>query len=125
MVGQAEKVSAGVDGDSDIFDRGHLNHYTMNIPGLDAEVVGLFLAQLPETISMIEAARTASDWKLATHTLKGSASSVGARRINQLAASLEDLTVDGEEGLKALRIQMLKAAAAEFRETAGLHFRSS
>ncbi|WP_373503264.1 Hpt domain-containing protein [Aestuariivirga sp.] len=124
MMGQAEKVPAGAACDPDIFDRDHLNHYTMSIPGLDAEVVGLFLAQLPETISMIECARSAADWKLATHTLKGSASSVGARRINQIAASLEELRVDGEEKVKALRIQLLKAAAAEFRETAGLHFRT-
>ena len=75
---------------------------------------------------MIEAARTASDWKLATHTLKGAAASVGAPRIRELAACRSrDLGFDGDEAVRALRIQLLKAAAAEFRETAGRHFPSA
>ena len=51
-----------------------------NMP--EAEVVGLFLGQLPATLALIEAAETAADWKLATHTLKGSAASIGARRLS-------------------------------------------
>lgn len=104
--------------DADILDQAHLHHYTMNIPDLAAEVVALFLGQMPETIAAIESASDAAAWRLATHTLKGAASSVGAGRIRALATELEDLGFHGDDPVRLLRIQALKAAAAEFREVA-------
>lgn len=102
---------------SEVFDQAHLAHYTMNIPELAAEVVGLFLTQLPSTLAMIETAASTADWKLATHSLKGASASIGARRLQKLALELEDLGFDGDRDVRALRIQVLKAAVVEFRET--------
>ena len=102
---------------SEVFDRAHLAHYTMNNPALEAEIIGLFLMQLPSTIEMLEKATAAADWKLYTHTLKGSAASVGARRLQRLAIELEEMTLDGDDNVRALRLQSLRAAVAEFRET--------
>lgn len=100
-----------------VFDRAHLAHYTMNIAELEAEVVGLFLVQLPETISAIAAAATAADWKLTTHTLKGACSSIGAQRLHALAVQLEETPFEGEEALRRLRLKAVEAAAQEFRDT--------
>jgi HPt (histidine-containing phosphotransfer) domain-containing protein len=102
--------------ESDIFDKDHLSHYTMNLPELAAEVVALFIGQLPLTLAEIEAAASHPEWRMATHALKGAASSVGAGRIRQLAAELEDMGFDVDDPVRLLRIQALKAAVAEFRE---------
>ena len=54
----------------------------------------------------------------AAHTLKGSAAAVGALKLQNLAACLELLAFPGEPDVRLLRLQGLKAAAAEFREAA-------
>ena len=100
------------------FDRAHLDHYTMQNQELAFEVVGLFLAQLPVTITLIEAAVAADDWKFATHALKGSAAAVGAWKLHSLAGVLEKLPFPGDDSIRLLRIQALKAAAVEFRDLA-------
>ncbi len=102
--------------ESDIFDQAHLNHYTMNLPELAAEVVALFLEQVPKTLGEIEAAASPAEWRMATHALKGAASSVGAKRTRQLAAELEDMGFTPHDPVRLLRVQALKAAVAEFRD---------
>lgn len=113
-VGRRRSDGAG----RDAFDRAHLDHYTMQNQELAAEVLGLFLAQLPTTVKLIEAAGAFEDWKFATHALKGSAAAVGAWRLHQLAADLEKLAFPGDANVRLLRIQALKAAIAEFRQLA-------
>jgi HPt (histidine-containing phosphotransfer) domain-containing protein len=98
------------------FDRAHLDHYTMQNQDLAVEVVGLFLAQLPATLHLLESATAAEEWKFATHALKGSAAAVGAWKLHHLAANLEKLAFPGDADIRLLRIQALKAAAAEFRD---------
>ena len=89
----------------------------MNSTELESEIIGLFLAQLPSTVDMLERADTAADWKLYTHTLKGSAAAVGARRLQLLAIELEAMPVEADNNVRSLRLQSLRAAVAEFRET--------
>ena len=101
----------------EVFDRAHLSRYTMDSADLEREILGLFLLQLPSTIESIERAETAADWKLATHTLKGAAASIGAKRLQAISAELERLTVEDDSNVRLLRIQALKAAVAEFTET--------
>jgi HPt (histidine-containing phosphotransfer) domain-containing protein len=84
---------------------------------LEREILGLFLTQLPRTIALIEAAQSNADWKLYTHTLKGSAAAIGARRLQSIAIDLEVLGFEGDLQIRALRLRVLQAAAAEFRET--------
>lgn len=101
-----------------VFDRRHFSHYTMHDQRLAAEVLGLFLAQLPATMQLLDAAATAEDWKQAAHALKGSAAAVGARRLQSMAADLEAMPFPMEAPIRLLRLQALKAAASEFRDTA-------
>lgn len=104
--------------DSAVFDRLGLEHNTMHDQRLAAEVLGLFLAQLPATLQLLDEAATTADWKFAAHTLKGSCMAVGAQKLQNLAACLEVLAFPGDPQLRVLRLQGLKAAAAEFREAA-------
>ena len=102
----------------EVLDRPHLEHYTMHDQRLAAEVLGLFLAQLPATLRLVEKAETAVDWRFATHALKGSAAAVGAQRLRDLALGLEALAFPGDLPVRLLRVQAIKVAAAEFREVA-------
>lgn len=104
--------------DSAVFDRLGLEHNTMHDQRLAAEVLGLFLAQLPATLRLLDEAATANDWKFAAHTLKGSCMAVGAQKLHNLAACLELMAFPGDADVRLLRLQGLKAAAAEFREAA-------
>ena len=67
----------------------HLSRYTLGNRTLDAEVLALFAAQLPDTILALRCARGESDWRIAAHTLKGSARAVGAWRLAELAEQAE------------------------------------
>lgn len=99
-----------------VFDRRHFEHYTMHDQRLAAEVMGLFLAQLPSTLQLLEEAASGAAWKFAAHALKGSAAAVGAGKLHGLAQALEAMAFPGEDQLRLLRLQAVKAAAAEFRE---------
>jgi HPt (histidine-containing phosphotransfer) domain-containing protein len=72
--------------DSAVFDRLGLEHNTMHDQRLAAEVLGLFLAQLPATLQLLDEAATIAEWKFAAHTLKGSCAAVGAQKLQNLAA---------------------------------------
>jgi HPt (histidine-containing phosphotransfer) domain-containing protein len=72
-----------------ILDREHLAQYTMGDPQLAAEIVGLFLTQMPATLALLRSAANPREWRLAAHTLKGSAMAVGAMRIARIAEDLE------------------------------------
>ena len=98
-------------------DREHLSHYTMGIEELAAEIVGLFLVQMPSILAMLRSATSPADWKLATHTLKGSARAVGAMRIAGIAAELETLDISDSEARQPL-VEALDAEVAAVREAA-------
>ena len=100
-----------------VLDREHLAHYTMGNEELAAEIVGLFLVQMPSILAMLRSATSAADWKLATHTLKGSARSVGAMRIAQIAVELERLDIADGEARQPL-VDALDAEIAAVREAA-------
>lgn len=104
--------------DSAVFDRLGLEHNTMHDQRLAAEVLGLFLAQMPATLQLLDQAGTAADWKFAAHTLKGACAAVGAQKLHNLAACLETLAFPGDPQLRLLRLQGLKTAAAEFAQAA-------
>lgn len=116
----AAKLKPGAD--SAVFDRRGLEYNTMQDQKLAEEVLGLFLIQLPSTLAELEGARTPAQWKFAAHALKGAAAAVGAQKLQNLACCLEGLAFPGDASLRLLRLQGLKAAAAEFREAARLAF---
>lgn len=94
-------------------DLDHLRRYTLGDKALEDEVLGLFLAQLPETIAALRSAATERDWKMAAHTLKGSSRAVGAWRIARLAQQAEALVCSAEPEACSDAISKLEAAASE------------
>lgn len=72
-------------------DLAHLRTYTMGDLDLEREILALFLAELPKSIAALKAAQNAKDWHMATHTLKGSALSIGAGRLAAASAAAERL----------------------------------
>jgi len=98
----------------------HLSHYTLGSEELAAEIVGLFLVQMPSILAMLRSATSPADWKLATHTLKGSALAVGAMRIARIAGELEKLDVADWEARQPL-VDALDAEVAAVREAVQSH----
>ena len=96
-------------------DLAHLRRYTLGDKALEDEVIGLFLAQLPETIAALRSAATERDWKMAAHTLKGSSRAIGAWRMAQLAQQAEALVCSAEPAACSDAIIKLEAAASEAR----------
>lgn len=95
MAQSAAKKSGRTGASQVIFDRTHLAQYTMESPDLEREIVGLFMAQLPAILERLLNVSSRADWRMATHTLKGSALAIGACRIGEFAKKLEP--VDGLE----------------------------
>lgn len=101
-----------------VFDRTLLNDYSMQNHDLAAEILNLFLVQLPVMLEALAAAATHTEWSFATHTLKGSAAAVGALRLQQLAAELEAMPFPGDGNVRLLRVQAVRTAAADLRRAA-------
>jgi len=111
-------VPVAATGRAAIFDRAHLTHYTMENYELEQEIVALFLQQLPKTIVMLKTAKSHDDWKLAAHTLKGSAAAVGANRINALAIEIERFSFGWEPKTSKKLLLALDQAVAQFQKAA-------
>jgi HPt (histidine-containing phosphotransfer) domain-containing protein len=101
-----------------VFDLEHLQRYTMDNDSLFKELMGLFLEQVPAIRKQLDAAKDAQAWKLATHTLKGSASAMGANGICATAAALESIGVDGNALRKQALLEALDERWTEFKATA-------
>ena len=80
-----------------IFDRSHLAQYTLDSPELEREIIGLFVAQLPAILDRLQNGDSREDWRIATHTLKGSALAIGACKIGDLARKLEPVNSPEQE----------------------------
>ncbi len=103
-----------------VLDWEHLSQYTMADAQLEREIIGLFLVQMPSTLAMLRSAASPQDWKLATHTLKGSAMAVGAMRIARIAAELEKLDIAENKARQTL-LAALDAEIAAVREVGQSH----
>lgn len=90
-----------------------------NLPLVDRLISG-FQKSLASSISQIEAARQAEDWRtleLTAHRLKGEAGNLGAVAIRELASQLES-AAGGHSADVAALVSDLAAAAATFQSTA-------
>ena len=101
----------------DPLDIEHLSRYTLSDRNLEREILSLFCEQLPKSLQAIRMARSPKEWQIATHTLKGSARSVGAWYVAELAAEAENaghqrMSPKDEEALLA----RLEAAATEVKQ---------
>ena len=99
-----------------VFDRDHLARYTLQNAELEMEIIRLFLDQLPVSIAHLRNAGNLTDWKLATHTLKGAAAAIGATRIHELAAALEACKPGPDGAEIASLIASLDKAVEQFRQ---------
>ena len=108
---------------AEVLDRAHLAHYTMENPALEREIIELFLSQLPVTLASLKQAGNQAEWKLATHTLKGSAAAVGATRINGIAADLEILRFDVDVKKSRNLVASLEKAIEQFSKMAARIYR--
>jgi HPt (histidine-containing phosphotransfer) domain-containing protein len=89
----------------------HLRRYTLGNRDLELEVLHLFVGQAPQTFGQLAAAQDAVRWKIAAHTLKGSARAVGAERIAALAQAAEH--IDPRQTERAQIVAELEEAIAE------------
>jgi HPt (histidine-containing phosphotransfer) domain-containing protein len=71
------------------FDREHFNNQTFGDPGLQREIIGLFLKQLDDAAASLSEPMTVAAWRYLAHTLKGAAAAVGAVSLAKLAAAWE------------------------------------
>jgi HPt (histidine-containing phosphotransfer) domain-containing protein len=77
-------------------DFGHLARYTLGDKALEHEVLQLFLAEVPVTLGRLRSAHSDSAWRMAAHTIKGSARAVGAWKVAALAEEAEGVAADEE-----------------------------
>lgn len=92
----------------------HLRRYTLGDLQLERDVLDLFAGELPKTLAALETANTEKEWKMASHTLKGSARAVGAWRVARAATAAErhpeSLT---DAGLRGQLISAVEASVDE------------
>ena len=73
----------------EIFDLAHLRRYTDNDLELECELLTLFRLQIRQYAERLALITDPEEWRIATHSIKGAARSVGARRIAGVAEMLE------------------------------------
>ena len=73
-------------------DLAHLRRFTLGDHSLELEILDLFITQAPITLAALNSAGTDRDWRIAAHTLKGSARAVGAWPVAQLAERAEAMS---------------------------------
>ncbi|OYW54126.1 MAG: hypothetical protein B7Y80_13600 [Hyphomicrobium sp. 32-62-53] len=92
-------------------DHVHLRRYTMGDLQLEREVLDLFASELPRTLASLQSASTINDWKMAAHTLKGSARTVGAWRVAAAAVDAERISnaIEDPSGKQAVLVSCERA----------------
>jgi HPt (histidine-containing phosphotransfer) domain-containing protein len=93
----------------------HLRRFTLGDKSLELEILGLFIEQVPMTLESLKSALTEQDWKMAAHTLKGSARAVGAWRLAKLSERAERLGGPSDRTACSLVLREIEEAAAEAR----------
>jgi HPt (histidine-containing phosphotransfer) domain-containing protein len=97
-------------------DLAHLGRYTLGDRGLELEILGLFVDQLPITIAALREAETEKDWGMAAHTLKGSARAVGAWALATIAEDAEQMRGMPTATARAAVVGRLEEAARIARD---------
>jgi HPt (histidine-containing phosphotransfer) domain-containing protein len=91
----------------------HLSRYTLGERALEREVLELFCSQSSIYLQRLQAARSDKDWKDAAHSLKGSATAIGAWRAAAAAASAEALSGEALSQARALRLREIESSLQE------------
>jgi HPt (histidine-containing phosphotransfer) domain-containing protein len=77
-------------------DRAYFARFTMGNAALEREVLELFATQVPLYLERLRAAQFGKDWKDAAHTIKGSASAIGAWRLARFAEMAEKIDIGAD-----------------------------
>ena len=114
----SREADAGREGHAtEAIDRSYLARFTLGNIALEREVLQLFAEQLPRYVAQMRAADSDKEWKVAVHTIKGSALAVGAQRLAGAAQTAERLDLEAAPGDRArLRRQAADAIAAAAEE---------
>jgi HPt (histidine-containing phosphotransfer) domain-containing protein len=97
-----------LDGGAKPVDLVHLSRQTMGDPGLEAEVLRMFLTQARTCLEAWKRAESDAGRKEAAHALKGSARAIGAFGLADHAASAEE---GGSHDIGALEAEMDRVLA--------------
>lgn len=98
-------------GTARVLDWVHLRHQAAGDVDLMREVLGLFLEQGEKVVTALETVDDLADWKLHTHTLKGSARGIGAFEVAAAAELCEQAPLD-RSNLLPLRVALAAARSA-------------
>ena len=102
----------------DPVDRAYLARFTLGNAALEREVLELFAAQAPVYLQRLREASCIKAWREATHTIKGSASAIGAWRLARLAEMAEKVDVEADTALREAHRDEAVAAVAMATEEA-------
>ena len=91
----------------------HLSRYTLGERALEREVLALFCSQSSIYIERLHTARSDKDWKDAAHSLKGSATAIGAWRTAAAAANAEALSSEASSEARAVRLREIESSVRE------------
>ena len=80
---------------------------------LEREVLELFCSQSSIYIERLHTARSDKDWKDAAHSLKGSATAIGAWRTAAAAANAEALSSEASSEARAVRLREIESSVRE------------
>lgn len=76
-------------GDNQLIDRPFLKHQTMERVELATEILEMFRAQMEQHLEQLNHLEEGPLFKVRVHTIKGASHGVGARKLAQLATSIE------------------------------------
>ena len=98
-------------------DRKHLAAYTLGDPQLEAEILSLFLDQLPDIQLQLEGLKTSAEWRDIAHKLKGSARAVGAIDVARLAEEAESSADPADRAILLERLDVAFRAVNHYVDT--------
>jgi HPt (histidine-containing phosphotransfer) domain-containing protein len=91
----------------------HLSRYTLGERALEREVLELFRAQSVVYLERLRRARSDQEWKDAAHSLKGSASAIGAWRAAEAAQHAETMSGAALIASRDLRLREIESSLHE------------
>jgi HPt (histidine-containing phosphotransfer) domain-containing protein len=106
------------------FDIEVLRRYSFEDSALERELLDLFRMQLPLLVTQLAEAKGPDEWRMAAHTLKGSARSVGAPTLAELALELEQIGYP-EKIQRARLAAKVESAVKAFETSIDAYYRRS
>lgn len=108
MSASAQILSGETNGDApSLLDLQHLHRQTMGDNSLMREVLTLFRGHARDCVKALNEARIEQDWRMAAHTLKGTARTIGAFELAGIARQAEILTIAAEASQRAALLATL------------------